>query len=91
MLWVALSLIDANVTYLCLRSADNIEGNPIARVLLSYNEAAFYGVKVAITLLVGAGFLWLVNKTKYTKSVVNCLTALVVVFAIIVGNNVLHL
>ncbi|MDY6892323.1 MAG: DUF5658 family protein [Chloroflexota bacterium] len=90
-LWVILSLADAGITYICLKDATNIEGNPFARALLSHGEALFYGAKLAITLGVGAGFLWLSNRTPYLKLMIVCLTLLLVMFTAVLVNNILHL
>jgi len=89
--WVVMSLAEASVTYVCLKSASNIEGNPFARLLLSHNEALFYGVKLLVTLAVGLGFWWLAGRTKYLKLMLVSQILLVVVFAVILGNNILHL
>ena len=89
--WVVLSLAEASVTYLCLQNASNIEGNPFARLLLSHNEALFYGAKLLVTVAVGWGFWWLADRTKYLKLMLACQILLVVMFAAILGNNILHL
>jgi hypothetical protein len=88
--WVVLSLAEASVTYLCLKDAANIEGNPFARLLLSHNEALFYGVKLLVTVAVGLGFWWLAERTKYLKLMLACQIFLVLMFAGILGNNILH-
>lgn len=89
--WVVLSLAEASVTYLCLKNASNIEGNPFARLLLSHNEALFYGAKLLVTVAVGLGFWWLADRTKYLKLMLAFQILLVVMFAGILGNNILHL
>ncbi len=89
--WVVLSLAEASVTYLCLKDAGNIEGNPFARLLLSHNEALFYGAKLLVTVAVGWGFWWLADRTKYLKLMLAFQILLVVMFAAILGNNILHL
>jgi hypothetical protein len=89
--WVVLSLADASVTYICLQDAANIEGNPFARLLLSHNEALFYGAKLLVTLAVGLGFWWLTDRTKYLKLMIACQIFLVVMFVGILGNNILHI
>jgi len=89
--WVVLSLADASVTYICLQNAANIEGNPFARLLLSHNEALFYGAKLLVTLAVGLGFWWLADRTKYLKLMLACQILLVVMFVGILGNNILHI
>jgi len=88
--WVVLSLAEASVTYLCLKDAANIEGNPFARLLLSHNEALFYGAKLLVTVAVGLGFWWLAERTKYLKLMLACQILLVLMFAGILGNNILH-
>jgi len=89
--WVILSLAEASVTYLCLKDAANIEGNPFARLLLSHNEALFYGAKLLVTVAVGLGFWWLADRTKYLKLMLAFQILLMVMFAGILGNNILHL
>lgn len=89
--WVILSLADASVTYAALKSTDNIEGNPFARALLSQNEALFYGAKLVVTIGIGLGFWWLATRTTYLKAMIGCQILLVVMFAIVLGNNLLHL
>jgi len=89
--WVVLSLAEASVTYVCLKNTANIEGNPFARLLLSHNEALFYGTKLLITVAVGLGFWWLADRTKYLKLMLAFQILLVVMFAGILGNNMLHL
>ena len=89
--WVVLSLAEASVTYLCLQNSANIEGNPFARMLLTQNEALFYGAKLLVTLAVGLGFWWLADRTKYLKLMLACQILLVVMFAAILGNNIMHL
>lgn len=89
--WVVLSLAEASVTYICLKDAANIEGNPFARLLLSHNEALFYGAKLLVTVAVGLGFWWLANRTTYLKLMIACQVLLVVMFAGILGNNILHI
>jgi hypothetical protein len=89
--WVSLSLADAIVTYFCLQNAANIEGNPLARVLLTQHEALFYGAKGLITVGIGVGFWWLSTRTRYLKPMIACQALLVVLFACVVGNNMLHL
>ncbi len=89
--WVVLSLAEASVTYICLKNTANIEGNPFARLLLSHNEALFYGAKLLVTVAVGLGFWWLADRTKYLKLMLVFQILLVVMFAGILGNNILHL
>ena len=89
--WVILSLAEASVTYVCLKNASNIEGNPFARLLLSHNEALFYGAKLLVTVAVGLGLWWLADRTKYLKLMLAFQILLVVMFAGILGNNILHL
>lgn len=89
--WVILSLSEASVTYVCLKNVANIEGNPFARLLLSHNEALFYGAKLLVTVAVGLGFWWLADRTKYLKLMLAFQILLVVMFAGILGNNILHL
>jgi len=89
--WVILSLADASVTYACLQNTGNIEGNPFARALLSQNEALFYGAKLLVTIGIGLGFWWLATKTTHLKAMIACQTLLVVMFAVVLGNNMLHL
>jgi hypothetical protein len=89
--WVVLSLAEASVTYLCLKDAANIEGNPFARLLLSHNEALFYGAKLLVTVAVGLGFWWLAARTKYLKLMLACQILLVLMFAGILSNNIMHL
>ncbi len=86
--WVILSLAEASATYICLRDAANIEGNPFARVLLSHNEALYYGAKLLVTVALGCGFWWLATSTAHLKAVIACLILLV---AGVLGNNLLHL
>ena len=90
-LWVVLSLAEASVTYVCLQNAANIEGNPFARLLLSHNEALFYGAKLLVTIAVGLGFWLLADRTKYLKLMLAFQILLVVMFAAILVNNILHL
>ena len=89
--WVVLSLAEASVTYVCLQNTANIEGNPFARLLLSHNEALFYGTKLLITIAVGLGFWWLSDRTKYLKLMLACQILLVAIFAGILVNNIIHL
>ena len=89
--WIVLSLSEAIFTYVCLKNAANIEGNPFARLLLSHNEALFYGAKLLVTVAVGLGFWWLADRTKYLKPMLAFQIVLVVMFASILGNNILHL
>ncbi len=89
--WVVLSLAEASVTYICLQDAGNIEGNPFARLLLSHSEVLFYGAKLLVTVAVGLGFWWLSNRTSYLKLMIACQVLLVVMFACILGNNILHI
>jgi len=89
--WVALSLAEASVTYTCLQNSANIEGNPFARLLLSHNEALFYGAKLLVTVAVGLGFWLLADRTKYLKLMLAFQILLVVMFAVILINNILHL
>jgi len=89
--WVILSLAEASVTYLCLQNASNIEGNPFARLLLSHNEALFYGAKLLVTIAVGLGFWLLADRTKYLRLMLAFQILLVVMFAAILVNNILHL
>jgi len=89
--WIILSLADASITYLCLENTNNIEGNPFARALLSQNEALFYGLKFVVTIAIGLGFWWLATRTKYLKAMIGCQMLLVVMFAFVLGNNILHL
>jgi hypothetical protein len=92
-IWTALSLADASVTYLALKDPGLVEGNPIGRFLLYHGgEFAFYGVKVAVSILVGAGFLLLIDKVPgYVKRIVVILLILVVVFTAILVNNFIRL
>jgi len=89
--WVILSLAEASSTYICLRDSANIEGNPFARVLLSHNEALYYGAKLLVTVALGWGFWWLATSTAHLKAVIACLILLIVMFAGVLGNNLLHL
>jgi hypothetical protein len=89
--WVILSLAEASVTYLCLKDAANIEGNPFGRILLSHNEVLFYGAKLLITAAVGWGFWWLATKTTHIKAMIACQILLVIMFASVFINNLLHL
>jgi len=89
--WVVLSLAEASVTYLCLQNSANIEANPFARFLLSHNEALFYGAKLLVTVAVGLGFWLLADRTKYLKLMLAFQILLVLMFAVILVNNVLHL
>jgi hypothetical protein len=89
--WVFLSLAEASITYICLKNTANIEGNPIGRALLSHNEALFYGAKLLVTVAVGLGFWWLATKTMHLKLMISCQMLLVVMFAGVLGNNLLHL
>ena len=89
--WVILSLADASITYACLKNSANIEGNPFARALLSQNEALFYGAKFAVTIGIGLGFWWLANRTTHLKAMIACQILLVVMFAVVLVNNMLHL
>ena len=90
-LWVVLSLAEASVTYVCLQNAANIEGNPFARLLLSHNEALFYGAKLLVTVAVGLGFWLLADRTKYLKLMLAFQMLLIVMFAAILINNIMHL
>lgn len=89
--WVALSFADAIVTYLCLQDAANMEGNPLARALLSQHEVLFYGAKALVTIGIGVGFWWLSTRTRYLRPMIACQVLLVVLFIAVVGNNVVHL
>jgi len=89
--WVVLSLADTIITYVCLQDIANIEGNPLARALLSHNEALFYGAKLIVTIVIGAGFWWLATKTTHLKAMIAAQTVLVVLFIGVLSNNMLHL
>ena len=89
--WVVLSLAEASVTYICLQNSANIEGNPFARLLLSQNEVLFYGAKLLVTVAVGLGFWLLADRTKYLKLMLAFQILLVVMFAAILINNILHI
>jgi Domain of unknown function (DUF5658) len=89
--WVVLSLAEASVTYICLQNSANVEGNPLARLLLSHNEALFYGAKLLVTAAVGLGFWLLSDRTKYLKLMLVFQILLVAMFAVILINNILHL
>lgn len=89
--WVVLSLAETSVTYLALERAGNIEGNPFARSLLARDEALFYGVKIMITVAVGLGFWLLATRTKHVKAMIACQVLLVVIFTVVLSNNLLHL
>jgi len=89
--WVVLSLTEASVTYICLQNSANIEGNPFARLLLSHNEALFYGAKLLVTVVVGLGFWLLADRTKYLKLMLAFQILLVVMFTVILANNIMHL
>jgi hypothetical protein len=89
--WVVLSLAEASVTYICLQDAANIEGNPLARVLLSHNEVLFYGAKLLVTVVVGWGFWWLATRTEHMKLLITCQIFLVAMFAGVLINNLMHL
>lgn len=90
-LWIVLSLAEASITYICLQNSANMEGNPLARLLLSHNEALFYGAKLLVTLAVGLGFWLLADRTKYLRLMLACQMLLVVMFTAILINNILHL
>jgi hypothetical protein len=90
-LWVVLSLADGVVTYFCLQSTGNVEGNPLARALLSQHEVLFYGAKVFITISIGAGFWWLSTRTRFLKAMIVAQVFLVVLFLCVVANNMVHL
>jgi hypothetical protein len=89
--WIVLSIAETSVTYLCLENASNIEGNPFARSLLARDEALFYGVKVLITVGVGLGFWLLATRTKHVKAMIASQVLLVVIFSIVLVNNLVHL
>lgn len=89
--WVILSLADAGITYICLQDISNIEGNPFARALLSYHEALFYGAKLLVTICIGIGLWWLSTRTSYLKAMIVCQIILVLLFAGVLGSNLLHL
>jgi hypothetical protein len=89
--WVALSLSETAVTFLCLRHAGNIEGNPFARSLLMRDEALFYGVKLLITVSVGLGFWLLSTRTSHVKAMILCEIILVIIFTFVLVNNIMHL
>ena len=91
LVWVVLSLAETAVTYICLKNVSNIEGNPFARSLLSRDEALFYGVKSLITVGVGLGFWLLATRTRHVKAMIACQILLVVIFAVVLTNNLLHL
>ncbi len=91
LVWVTLSLAEASVTYVCLKSAENIEGNPLARMLLSHNEAIFYGSKLLVTAAIGLGLWWLASRTPRIKMLLACQILLVAMFAGVLVNNLLHL
>ncbi len=90
-LWIALSLSETIVTYFCLQHAGNIEGNPAARALLMRDEALFYGVKTLVTFGVGTGFWLLATRTRHVRALVICEVLLVVIFSIVLVNNLIHL
>ena len=89
--WVILSLSDAVVTYICLLDRDNVEGNPFARSLLENSEVLFYGAKLLVTAGVGLGFWMLATRTAHLKPMIFCQLFLVVMFAAVLGNNVMHI
>lgn len=91
LVWITLSLAEASVTYLCLRNAENIEGNPFARMLLSQNEAFFYGSKLLVTAAIGWGLWWLASRTPHTRMLLACQILLVTMFTGVFINNLLHL
>src|SRR4030042_4221732 len=79
--WVMLSLAEASVTYVCLQSAENIEGNPLARMMLSHNEVVFYGSKLLVTAAIGLGLWWLAARPPRIKMLLACQILLVAMFA----------
>jgi hypothetical protein len=89
--WVVLSLAEASITYICLQDEANIEGNPFGRALLSHNEILFYGAKLLVTVAVGWGFWWLATRTTQIKLILVCQILLIIMFASVLVNNVLHL
>jgi hypothetical protein len=91
LIWVTLSLAEASVTYLCLRTAENIEGNPFGRMLLSHNEAVFYGSKLLVTAAIGWGLWWLARRTPHIRMLLACQILLVTMFVGVLINNLLHL
>jgi len=91
--WMLLSFGDASVTYFALKHPGLVEGNPIARWLLFRGQASFYGFKVAATVLVGAGMLWVISKlpNRYMGWVVGILALLVLIYAGILVNNLIRI
>jgi len=89
--WVTLSLAEASVTYVCLKNAENVEGNPFARMLLSHNEVMFYGAKLLVTAAIGWGLWWLASRTPRIKMLLACQLLLVAMFAGVFANNLFHL
>jgi hypothetical protein len=91
LIWVGLSFADAVVTYFCLQNIANVEGNPLARALLSQHEVIFYGAKALVTIGIGVGFWWLSARTRHLKPMIACQAMLIVLFVLVVANNMAHL
>ncbi len=91
LIWVGLSFADAVVTYFCLQNIGNVEGNPLARALLSQHEVLFYGAKALVTIGIGMGFWWLSTRTTHLKPMIACQAMLIVLFVLVVANNMAHL
>lgn len=91
LIWVGLSFADAAVTYFCLQNVNNIEGNPLARALLNQHEVIFYGAKALVTIGIGTGFWWLSLRTAHLKPMIACQAMLIVLFVLVVVNNMAHL
>ena len=50
-----------------------------------------YEAKPSVTICVGLGFWWTGTKTTHLKAMIACRTLLVAKFAVVPGNNMLHI
>ncbi len=90
-IWVALSLSEAIVTYFCLNNPGMFEANPFARSLWARSEVLFYGIKLLITVAVGLGFWLMATRTRHVKPMIACQVFLVLMFSGVLFNNLLKL
>jgi len=90
-IWIALSLAEAMATYFCLENPGMFEANPLARSLWARSEVLFYGIKLLITIAVGAGFWLLSTRIKHVKAMIVSEILLITIFTAVLLNNILHL
>ena len=90
-IWITLSLAEAMATYFCLEHPGMFEANPLARSLWARSEVLFYGIKLLITISVGAGFWLLSTRIRHVKAMIVSEVILITIFTGVLLNNILHL